>query len=37
MVVAAVFCARFFRGVRVVSATEHEGATPATVHEPARS
>jgi len=36
MVVAAVFCARFFRGVRVVSAAGHEGATPATLHEPAR-
>jgi DHA2 family multidrug resistance protein-like MFS transporter len=36
MMVAALFCARFFRGVRVVSATGHEGATPATLHEPAR-
>jgi len=36
MVAAAAFCARFFRGVRVVSATEHEGAKPAALPEPAR-
>jgi hypothetical protein len=36
MVVAAAFCARFFRGVRVVSATEHEAATPAALQQPAR-
>jgi DHA2 family multidrug resistance protein-like MFS transporter len=37
MVVAAAFCAHFFRGVRVVPAAEHEGASPTTLHEPARS
>ena len=29
MVVAAVFCARFFRGVRIVRADQHDHALPA--------
>ena len=36
MVAAAALCARFFRGARVVSATEHEAAEPAALPEPAR-
>jgi len=32
---AAVLCARFFHGVRVVSA--EDAAKPAALHEPARS
>jgi MFS transporter, DHA2 family, multidrug resistance protein len=34
MVLAAAFCARFFRGVRVVPAAEHTGVPPTQLPEP---